>query len=50
MKFEHFSQLTNNFFNLRNNTLVFADYKYAKMFSFAMFDLKLRLKEENILY
>ena len=42
------SQGTYNFQNLRNETLVIADYEYAKIFSFAMFDMKLWLKEENI--
>ena len=40
-KFELFSQGVYNFPNLRNETLVIADYKYAKIFSFAMFDMKL---------
>ena len=49
-KFELFPQGTYNFQNLRNETLVIADYEYAKMFIFAMSDTKLWLKEENILY
>ena len=48
-KFELFSQDTYNFHNLRNETLVIADYEYAKIFSFALFDMRLWLKEENIL-
>ena len=49
-KFELFSQGTYNFQNLRNETLVIADYEYAKIFSFALFDMKLWLREENILH
>ena len=43
--FEVFSQGTYNFQTLRNETLVI-----AKIFSFTMFDMKLWLKEENILH
>ena len=49
-KFELFSQGTYDFQNLRNETLVIADYDYVKLFSFAMFDMKLWLKEDNILH
>ena len=49
-KFELFSQGIYNFQNLRNGTLVIADYEYVKIFSFAVFDMKLWLKEENILH
>ena len=49
-KFELFPQGTYNFQNLRHETLVIADYKYAKIFGFAIFDMKLWLKEENILH
>ena len=38
-KFELFSQGSYNLENLRNETLVIADYEYAKVFSFAMFDM-----------
>ena len=34
----------------RSKLLVIGDYEYAKISSFAMFDMKLRLKEENILH
>ena len=49
-KFEHFSQVTCNFQNLKYEPLVIADYEYAKIVSFAMFDMKLWLREENILH
>ena len=49
-KFELFSQGTYNFQNSRNEIWVIADYEYVKIFSFAMFDMKLWLKEENILH
>ena len=39
-KFELFSQRNCNFQNLKNETLVVTDYEYAKIFSFAMFDMK----------
>ena len=45
-KLELFSQRIYSFQNLRNETLVIADYEHAKIFSFAMFDMKLWLKEE----
>ena len=44
------SQETYNFQNLRNETLIFADYKYVKIFRFAMLDIKLWLKDDNILH
>ena len=37
-KLELFSQGAYNFQNLRIETRVIADYEYAKIFSFAMFD------------
>ena len=49
-KFELFCQGTNDFQNLRNETLVIADYEYAKIFNFTMSDMKLWLKEESILH
>ena len=49
-KFKLFSQGIYNFQNARNKTLVIADCKYAKIFSFAKFDMKLWLKEENIFH
>ena len=49
-KFELFSQGTYIFQNLRYETLVIADYEYAKIFGSAMCDMKLWLKEENILH
>ena len=48
--FELFFQRTYNFPNLRNETLVIAYYEYAKVFSFAVFNMKLGLKEENVLH
>ena len=49
-KFELFSQGIYNFQNFRNETLVIVGYKYANLFSFATFNMKLWLKEENILH
>ena len=49
-KFELFFQGTYNFQDLRNETLVIADYEHAKIFSFAMSDMKLWLEEKNILH
>ena len=49
-KFELSSQGTYKCQNLRNETLVITDYEYGRSFSFAMFDMKLWLKEENILH
>ena len=40
-KFELFSQGTYNFQNLRNDTLVIADYEYVKISRFAVKDVKL---------
>ena len=40
-KLELFSQGTYNFQTLRSETLVIADYEETKIFSFAMFDMKL---------
>ena len=44
------SQGTYNFQIVGNETLIIADYKYAKNFKFAMSDIKLQLKDDNILY
>ena len=44
------SQGTYNFQILGNETLIIADYKWAKIFKFAMLDIKLLLKDDNILY
>ena len=41
---------TCNFQNLGNETLIIADYKYAKIFKFAMLDTKLNLKDDTTLY
>ena len=49
-KFELFSQGTNNFHNFGNETLVIADYECVKVFSSAMFDIKLWLEEDHILH
>ena len=49
-KIELSSQGTYNFQILGNETLIIADYKYAKIFKFAMLDIKLQLKDDNILY
>ena len=38
-KTELFSQRTSNFQILENETLIFADYKHAKIFKLAMFDI-----------
>ena len=38
---ELFSQRTYNFQILRNETFIIANYKYVKIFKFAMFDIKL---------
>ena len=35
---------------LGNESLIIADYKYAKIFKFAMLDIKFQLKDDNILY
>ena len=40
-KIELSSQGTYNFQILENGTLIIADYKYAKIFKFAMLDIKL---------
>ena len=40
-KIELSSQGTYNFQSLGNETLIIADYKYAKIFKFAMLDIKL---------
>ena len=47
---EHSFQGTNNFQILGNETLITADYKYAKIFKFAMLDIKSSLKDDKILY
>ena len=47
-KFELFSQGTYDSQNLRNETLVIADYDNEIVFRFAMFDMMLWPKEENI--
>ena len=44
------SQGTYNFHILGNETLIIADCEYAKMFRFAMLDIKLWLKDDKILY
>ena len=44
------SQGTYKFQILGNETLIIADYKYAKIFKFALLDTKLWLKDDNILY
>ena len=44
------SQGTYNFPILGNKILIIADYRYAKIFKFAMLDIKLKLKDDNILY
>ena len=38
------------FLKNRNETLIIADYKDAKIFEFATLDIKLQLKDDNILY
>ena len=45
-----FSQGTNNFQILGNETLIIADDEYAKVFRFAVLDIKLWLKDDSILY
>ena len=40
-KIELSSQVTYNFLILGNETLIIADYKYTKIFKFAMLDIKL---------
>ena len=45
-KFELSSQGTYNFQNLRNETLVIADYEYAKISRIAVMDVKLWVKED----
>ena len=49
-KIELFSQEAYNFQNLRNETLDIVGYECAKIFDFALFDMKLWLKGENILH
>ena len=46
---EKIEQGTYNFQILGNGTLITADYKYAKNLKFAMLDIKLWLKDDNIL-
>ena len=48
-KIELSSQGTYNFQILGNETLIIDDHKYAKMFKFATLDIKLQLKDDNIL-
>ena len=47
---EFFSQETYNFQKLTNETLVVADRFYVKISKLASFNIKLLLKEDNILY
>ena len=42
-----FSQGTDHFRNLRCETLYIADYKYVNISSFAVLDIKLRVKEDS---
>ena len=44
------SQGTYNFLTVGSETLILADYKYARIFKFAMLDRKLSLKDDSILY
>ena len=43
-------QGTYNFQILGNKTLIIADYEYAKIFGFATLNIKLWLKDDNVLY
>ena len=47
-KVELCSQGTYDFQILGNETLAIADYKDATIFKFAMLDIKLRLKDDNM--
>ena len=49
-KIELSSQGTCNFQILGNETVIIANYKYAKILKFAMLNVKLQLKDDNILY
>ena len=45
-----FSQETYNFQNLQNGTLAIADHVYVKISKLALINIKLLLKEDNILH
>ena len=45
-----FSQQLSKFENLRNETLAVADHLYVKISKLALFNIKLLLKEDNILH
>ena len=47
---ELISQETYNFQNLRNETLAIADHLYVEISKLALFNVKLLLKEGNILH
>ena len=49
-KIELSSQGTYNFQILGNETLIIADWEYIPIFRFALLDIKLWLKDDNILY
>ena len=44
------SQGTYNFQILENETLIITDCKHATILKFAMLDIKLQLKDDNILF
>ena len=48
-KIELFSQGGYNFPILVNKTFIIADYKYVKLFRFAILEITLQLKDDNIL-
>ena len=47
-KIEVFSQGTDDFRNLRCETLYIVDYKYVNIFNFAVLDIKLWLEEDDL--